>query len=58
MCNFLFSGPRGEETIPKFTQEAEYMLLNHDITIDLTNPGPVPRLHVKQGDAMSRNIRI
>ena len=34
------------------------MLLHHEITIDLINPGPVPRVHVKQGDAMSRNIRI
>ena len=34
------------------------MLVNHDITIDLTNPGPAPRVHVKQGDAYSRNIRI
>ena len=34
------------------------MLLNHDIQIDLTNPGPVPRVHVKQGDTLSRNVRI
>ena len=34
------------------------MLLNHDITIDLLEPGPNPRVHVKQGDTYSRNIRI
>ena len=34
------------------------MLVNHDITIDLTAPGTAPRIHVKQGDAYSRNIRI
>lgn len=34
------------------------MLLDHDINIDVVVPGPVPRIHVKQGDALSRNIRI
>ena len=34
------------------------MLLNHDINIDLIHPGQTPRVHVKQGDALSRNIRI
>lgn len=34
------------------------MLIDHDIDIDMINPGTIPRVHVKQGDAMSRNIRI
>lgn len=34
------------------------MLVNHDIEIDLANPGPTPRIQIKQGDAYSRNIRI
>lgn len=34
------------------------MLLNHDINIDLVKPGETPRIHVKQGDTLSRNIRV
>ncbi len=34
------------------------MLINHDITLDIVNPGPTPRIQVKQGDSYSRNIRI
>ena len=34
------------------------MLINHDITLDIVNPGPTPRIQVKQGDTYSRNIRI
>ena len=34
------------------------MFVSHDIDMELTAPGTVPRIHVKQGDAYSRNIRI
>ena len=34
------------------------MLVNHDITIDLANPGSTPRVTIKEGDTYSRNIRI
>ena len=34
------------------------MLIHHDITIDILEPGPTPRIQVKQGDSYSRNIRI
>lgn len=34
------------------------MLINHDITIDILEPGTTPRIHVKQGDCYCRNIRI
>lgn len=34
------------------------MYINHDISIDMANPGPAPRVYVKQGDVMSRNVRI
>ena len=34
------------------------MIINHTIDMDLVNPGPVPRIQVKQGDARSRNIII
>lgn len=34
------------------------MTVTHKIDIDLTNPGTPHRIHVKQGDVMSRNIDI
>lgn len=34
------------------------MVVNYDIDIDLVNPGPTHRIHVKQGDVMSRCIYI
>lgn len=34
------------------------MYINHDISIDMVNPGTAPRVYVKQGDVMSRNVRI
>lgn len=34
------------------------MYINHDISIDMADPGPTPRVCVKQGDVMSRNVRI
>jgi len=34
------------------------MLINHDIILDITDPGPTPRIQLKQGDSYSRNIRI
>ena len=34
------------------------MVVNYDIDIDLVNPGAPHRIHVKQGDVMSRCIYI
>lgn len=34
------------------------MYINHDITIDLVNPAAPPRLQMKQGDVLSRNVRV
>ena len=34
------------------------MYINHDISIDMVNSGTPPRVYVKQGDVMSRNVRI
>ncbi len=34
------------------------MLITHEVDIDLVNPGPAPRIQVKQGDVMTRNVRI
>ena len=34
------------------------MVVNYDIDIDLVNPGATHRIHVKQGDVMSRCIYI
>lgn len=34
------------------------MYINHDITIDLVNPTTPTRLQMKQGDVLSRNVRI
>ncbi len=34
------------------------MLITHEIDIDLVNPGTTPRIQVKQGDVMTRNVRI
>ncbi len=34
------------------------MYINHDISIDMVNPGTPPRVYVKQGDVLSRNVRI
>lgn len=34
------------------------MYITHDIEIDLVHPGTTPRVYVKQGDVMSRNVRI
>ena len=34
------------------------MIIDHTIDMDLVKPGAVPRIHVKQGDARSRNIII
>lgn len=34
------------------------MILTHEIEIDLVNPGATPRIQVKQGDVMTRNVLI
>lgn len=34
------------------------MMITHKIEIDLTNPGPTPRIQVKQGDTLSRRVQI
>ena len=34
------------------------MVVNYDIVMDLANPGETQRIHVKQGDVMSRCIYI
>ena len=34
------------------------MVVNYTIDIDLVNPGPTHRIHVKQGDVMSRCVYI
>lgn len=34
------------------------MLITHEISIDLVNPDTAPRIQVKQGDVMSRNVLI
>lgn len=34
------------------------MIITHEISIDLVNPDTTPRIYVKQGDAMSRNVLI
>lgn len=34
------------------------MYINHDITIDLVNPGTPGRVYMKQGEVMSRNVRL
>lgn len=34
------------------------MLITHEISIDLVKPDTTPRIQVKQGDVMSRNVLI
>lgn len=34
------------------------MVVNYQMDMDLANPGPINRIHVKQGDAMSRSVYI
>lgn len=34
------------------------MFVTHEIAIDLVNPGTPPRLQMKQGDALSRIVRV
>lgn len=34
------------------------MIIEHTITIDLTNPGTTPRIQVKQGDYSSRRVTL
>ena len=33
-------------------------MITHNISLDMLEPGIPPRIQVKQGDSMSRNVRI